>query len=94
MQFLQAHAGLIPVPVLGEWGSELIFRSPALRLKAIFDLQQMNSVVDAIERNQHYVQKAQLDTLKRLFQLVVLMLCGLCCRCPRLLLPIRYVQGG
>jgi hypothetical protein len=69
MQFLHAHAGLFPVPVLGGWGSELIFRTPALRSKAISDLQQMDSVFDAIffdiiERNPHYVQKAQLVTLK------------------------------
>jgi hypothetical protein len=69
MQFLQAHAGLFQVPVLGGWGSELIFRTPALRSKVISDLQQMDSVFDAfffyiIKRNPHYVQKAQLVTLK------------------------------
>ena len=70
MQFLQAHAGLFPVSVLGGWGSKLIFLSPALRLKPISDLQQqMDSVFDAIfldiiDCNLHYVQKAQLVTLK------------------------------
>jgi hypothetical protein len=69
MQFLQLSAGLFPVPVLGGWGSQLVFRSPALHLKAISELQQMDSVFDSIffdliERNPQYVQKAQLVTLK------------------------------
>jgi hypothetical protein len=98
MQFLQAHAGLFPVPVLGGWGSELIFWSPTLRLKPISDLQQMDSVFDAIffdiiECNLHYVQLV-ISNGVRLFQLVVLLLCGLCCHCRRLLLLIRYMQGG
>jgi hypothetical protein len=102
MQFLQAHAGLFPVPVLGGWGSELIFRSPALRLKPISDLQQqMDSVFDAI----FLILSIVICTIFRrlswllsngviLFQLVVLLLCRPCCRCPRLHLRIRYVQGG
>jgi hypothetical protein len=47
----------------------LIFRSPALRLTAITELQRMDAVFDSflfdiIERNSLYVQKANLVTLK------------------------------
>ena len=68
-EFLLLVAGLYPVPVLGGWGAPLVFRSPALRLRAITELQQMDAVFDSmlfdiIERNANYAQKAQLVTLK------------------------------
>ena len=66
---LVSSSALPPIPCLGGWGSGLIFRSPALREKAVFELQQMDAVLDPVlfdlmSSNSTYAQKAQLVTLK------------------------------
>ncbi len=66
---LVSSSALPPIPCLGGWGSGLIFRSPALRKKAVFKLQQMDAVLDPVlfdlmSSNSTYAQKAQLVTLK------------------------------
>jgi hypothetical protein len=69
MRFLLSSSALSPIPCLGGWGTGLIFRSPALREKAVSELQQMDAVLDPVlfdlmSSNSSYVQKAQLVTLK------------------------------
>ena len=69
MALLVSLSALFPVPCLGGWGSDLIFRTPALRDKAVLELQQMDAVLDPIlfdlmGSNSAYSQKAQLVTLK------------------------------
>ncbi len=54
--------------MVGGWGSGLLFRSPALRETAAFELQQMDAVPDAVQfdlmsSNSTYAQNAQLVTL-------------------------------
>jgi hypothetical protein len=66
---LVSSSALPPIPCLGGWGSGLLFRSPALREKAVFELQQMDAVLDPVlfdlmSSNSTYAQKAQLVTLK------------------------------
>ena len=68
-RFLLSSSALSPIACLGGWGSDIIFRSPALREKAISELQQMDAVLDPVlfdlmSSNSSYVQKAQLVTLK------------------------------
>jgi hypothetical protein len=73
MPLFQVHlvffSALPPIPCLGGWVSGLIFKSPALREKAFFELQQMDAVLDPVlfdlmSSNSTYAQKAQLVTLK------------------------------
>jgi len=66
---LVSFSALPPIPCLGGWGSGLFFRSPALREKAVFELQQMDAVLDPVlfdlmSSNSTYAQKSQLVTLK------------------------------
>ncbi len=46
MHLLVSFSTLSPFPCLGNWGSRLSFRSPALCKKAVYELQQMDAVLD------------------------------------------------
>jgi len=68
-RFLCSVAGLPPIPCLGDWGPNLIFRTPDIRQKVLLGLQQMDAVFDTvlfdiIDRHSLYAQKSQLVTLK------------------------------
>jgi hypothetical protein len=48
LHFLVSSSALSPIPCLGCWGSDLIFRSPVLRVKAVSDVLQMDAILDPV----------------------------------------------
>ena len=47
LRLLVSFSALPPIPSLGGWGSGMFFRSPALREKAVFELQQMDAGLES-----------------------------------------------